>query len=203
MSRTTNSNCCTSECGKQFYSTDTCNNAAIEICTQDKQKSCCQLACTCVWKAAGDGGVCVQGLVDRKPMVMYIFVSILSFSLVVSSIYIFRRFVRISKAKKVLAVWQHNQTSPDAPALPEEQIVPFSNLQAVVCHVQENSETELSPPSDCRFCEVQRLAGAPICSRCGNSLFLVAKEIAMFPERSSQQSDSSVDVSTSQRFFPP
>eukprot|EP00960_Hanusia_phi_P031006 749015-Hanusia_phi.AAC.7 len=134
-----------------------------QICTLSR--SCCQLACTCVWKAAGDGGVCgnslqkvllalafltsfkVQGLVDRKPMHPQLLLSRLidvspstpcrNAITYLPPRYIFRRFVRISKAKKerwsrpVLAVWQHNQTSPDAPALPEEQIVPFSNLQAV------------------------------------------------------------------------
>ncbi|EKX43445.1 hypothetical protein GUITHDRAFT_140489 [Guillardia theta CCMP2712] len=198
MSRNTNTNCCITECGKKFTTANTCSHASIDVCSQANQMFVCRPCLMCSLTLFYQG-------ITLDYAVMYIFVILLSSAFALGMIYIFWRYLRISKAKKasmrysVLAEWQSGDAAPNAPALPAGE-ASFSNLQAVVCHVQDSTEPL---PNECRFCEVQKLAGAPICSRCGNSLFLVAKEIVVFQERPAGRQESNVDVSTSHRFFPP
>lgn len=92
---------------------------------------------------------------------------------------------RARAVRRILENMESAMAPPEVPNTPADVLQTFSSLSVVVCHVQPDSAQSDRGGFDanaCDMCATQRMIGAPICSKCGRGLFIVAKNVDLVEE---------------------
>ena len=137
-----------------------------------------------------------QGKCAAKPLdwasdsihVVYVFPPILAILILCVCVLYYYRISRSEKARRILEQRALGMPPPEVPEVPNtpENLAICQSLSVVICSIQssptEEDETRESAQRGCNMCEMQRMVGAAICSKCGNGLFLVARHVNLEEE---------------------
>jgi predicted hydrocarbon binding protein len=100
-------------------------------------------------------------------------------------LFYFFRARRARAVRRILEDMESAMAPPEVPNTPDDVLQTFSSMSVVVCHVQPDSAQSTLVGFDvdsCDMCATQRMIGAPICSKCGRGLFIVAKNVDLLEE---------------------